>query len=276
VATAAPPIYVSAPAVTPSRYGLLSAANILPITDPHMRNGVIYQTAPEGPAHLSFAECVNAPGDDRSDDVSNKLPVTEAGPIVVYNGFVCSAVGLSDDERMQHARDALAGGEAAAIERAIWGTADPLRLMETGLTTVLSDTPVSVVAGIALLEREIGNSGVGVGVIHAPREFAPYAAEKGQVEVEGGRKVTTLGTRFAFGAYPTTDTDGAESAAGVAWLVATGPVEVRRTEPVIRPTTYQQAFDQRTNDVFSVAERTYVVAWDDRVRAAVPVNLPTT
>ncbi|GGG04038.1 hypothetical protein GCM10007304_17730 [Rhodococcoides trifolii] len=276
MATAAPPVYVPAPPVTPSRYGLLSAADIIPITDPHTRNGVQYQTAPDGPAHLSFAECVNGKGDDRSDDVTDGLPWTEAGPIVVYNGFVCRAVGLSDDERQQYARDALAGGEAAAVEKAIWATADPLRLMETGLTDILSATPVSVVAGIAMLERQLGNAGVGVGVIHAPREVAPHAAAKAQIESDGARKVTVLGTRWAFGAYPTTDPDGVQAASNVAWMVATGPVVARRTEVVIRPTTYQQAFDQRNNDVFSVAERTWVIGWDDRVRAAVPVTLPTT
>ena len=272
MAVIAPPKYVAAPPVTASRYGLLSAADLITITDPHERNGVEFQTPPPGAAKYTPYECHTGPSDPVT--VDDGLPVTEASPITVYNGFTCRAVGLSEAEMLEHTRQALAGGEQAALERVLWGDDDlKLRLMDPVETDVLSQTAVSLVAGIGLLEKHINDSGVGIGVIHAPRELGAYFAEKHQMDTESGRKVTALGNRLSFGAYPGTSPTGTAPAAGTAWLVATGPVVVRRTEVTYRPDNYAAAFDRSNNEIFSIAERTFVPAWDDRVRAAVPVTL---
>lgn len=272
MAVVAPPKYVAAPPVTASRFGLLSAADLIQITDPHERNGVEFQSPPVGPAKYTPYQC--NPGSASPLSVEDGLPVTRVSPITVYNGFTCRAVGLSAQEMLDHARAALLGGEQAAVERLIWGEDDlDLRLMEDGETDVLSVTAVPLVAGIGLLEKHINDSGVGVGVIHAPRELGARFAEKRQMETEGARKVTPLGNRLSFGAYPGTSPTGTAPAAGTAWLVASGPVVVRRTEAKHRPDDYADSFNRSNNEIFNIAERTYVVAWDDRVRAAVPVTL---
>ncbi|SNS58628.1 hypothetical protein [Rhodococcoides kyotonense] len=272
MATVAPPKYVAAPSVTASRFGLLSAADLIQITDPHERNGVEWQSPPAGPAKYTPYQC--NPGSADPISVEDGLPVTQASPITVYNGFTCRAVGLSEGEMLDHARAALAGGEQTALEHVLWGDADiDLKLMEDGETDLLADDPVSLVAGLGLLEKHLNDSGVGVGVIHSPREYAPLFAAEHQLESEAGRKVTVLGTRLSFGSYPGTGPDGTAPAAGTGWLVATGPVVVRRTEVVHRPDSYASSFDRSNNEIFHIAERTFVVAWDDRVRAAVPVTL---
>lgn len=266
----APPIYVPAPPVTPARYGLLTAGDLVVDTDPHMRNGIEWQDPPCGPAKLDAAAC-NEPHD--RTDVADGMPVGTAGPIVVYNGFTCRVVGLDEPTLLERARAALANGEAAAVEQALWASAER-RLMETGpnATVELSAAPVSLVKGVGLLEAHLRSEYGGIGVIHAPALVAAHAARDRQVSTEAGQKVTELGHRWSFGTYPNTGPDGVAAEADTAWLVATGAITYRRTEARVRPGSLAEALDTLTNEVFAIAERTYVVNWSC-VRAAVQVSL---
>lgn len=272
----APAIYVAAPTITPARYGLVSAADLVVETNPHFINGIEFEQNPCGPAKLAANDCVTEPGDPRT--VDDGIPGVESGPITVYNGFTCRAVGVDEAEMLDRARKALTGGEWSAVEKAVWSQGDPLRLMNDGTgdgveTEVLTPTAaVSLVKGIGLLEEHLYEQYNGVGVIHAPRSVAPFAADRRQIDVEGGRKTTVLGTRWSFGNYPNTDVDGVAAAVDTAWLVATGAVAVRRSEVKQRPTNLAEAMDRRTNEIFAIAERTYVVSWEC-VQAAVLVNL---
>ncbi|MDI9914365.1 hypothetical protein [Rhodococcus sp. IEGM 1379] len=258
----APALYVAAPTLTPSRFGLVTAADLVVPEDRHFVNGVQFESNPSGPAKLTAAECLESPGPDRT--VPDGIEVVEADPIIVYNGFTCRAVGVDESEMLDRARKALTGGEWAAVEKAL-----PLMTADTDIFTT---TAVPLVKGIGLLEDHLTEQYGGVGVIHAPRHVAMFAAERRQIDVESGRKVTTLGTRWSFGNYPNTDADGDAAAVDTAWLVATGAVQVRRSEVKQRPVTLADALDRRTNEVFAIAERTYVVSWET-VQAAVLVNL---
>ena len=271
----APALYVAAPTITPARYGLVSAADLVVESDPHFANGVEFEQNPCGPAKLAPNECVTEPEDART--VDDGIDLVESGPITVYNGFTCRAVGVDEAQMLDRARKALAGGEWAAVEKAVWSLGDPLRLMNDGAvegaeTEVLTTDAVSLVKGIGLLEEHLGEQYGGVGVIHAPRAVAGFAAERRQIDVEAGHKVTTLGTRWSFGNYPNTGVDGVAAAVDTAWLVATGAVAVRRSEVKPKPVSFAEAMNRRTNEIFAIAERTYVVSWEC-VQAAVLVNL---
>ena len=269
----APPIYVQAPAATPSRFGLLSAGDLVIETDPHFRNGIEWQPKPCGPAKLDASEC----GDAANRTVDDGVPVNTAGPITLYNGFTCRSIGLTEAELLTRAQEALAAGESAALESTLWTEAaapgqpwfaNPLRLMIDGETDVIAGTAVPLVKGIGLLEAYLDTEYSGVGVIHAPRRVAAFAAERSQVDAEGGRKVTTLGTRWSFGNYPSTGPDGTPAAADTAWLVATGAVNIRRTDVTSRPGGLRQGLNRATNEVYFTAERTYVVSWECVTAAA--------
>jgi hypothetical protein len=258
----APALYVAAPTLTPSRFGLVTAAELVVPEDRHFVNGVQFESNPSGPAKLTAAECLESPGPDRT--VPDGIEVIEAGPIIVYNGFTCRSVGIDESEMLDRARKALTGGEWAAVENAL-----PLMTADTDVFTTAA---VSLVKGIGLLEDHLHEQYGGVGVIHAPRHVAMFAAERRQIDVESGRKVTALGTRWSFGNYANTDVEGDAAAVDTAWLVATGAVQVRRSEVKQRPTTLADALDRRTNEIFAIAERTYVPSWET-VQAAVLVNL---
>lgn len=283
----APPIYVQAPALTPSRYGLLDAADLVVESDVHFLNGVEFETAPCGPAKLAASECFSPPADPGGNDprlrtLDEGRPLVASGPIVVYHGFSCKAGAMPPAEYLNLARAALAGGESTAVERAVWtGTSDagdtsrmllgPMALMGAS-TDVLTSGAVSLLAGIGLLEEYLSDNYGGVGVLHAPRKVSPYAAAAEQIRWESSKPVTTVGTKWSFGAYPNTSVGGGELGPNDAWIVATGRVMVRRSEVKGRPTQFAEALDSTTNEVFSIAERTYVAAWEC-VTAAAQVSL---
>ncbi|MFE2995008.1 hypothetical protein ACFXG4_08355 [Nocardia sp. NPDC059246] len=268
---AVPPIIVAAPAVSPARFGLQSAADQV-AENGRIASGIGWEPLPCGPAHTDPALCGDTPTDR---ELTDGIGFDTADPIVVYAGFTCHAVGISEQQMRDRAAAALAT-EWVAVEKTVWSETG-LRLMSNTVgeqTAVLSATPVSITRGVGLLEAFLGASYGGVGVLHAPRAVAAHAATAQLLGSEPGRLTTPLGNRWAFGSgYPGTGPDGSAAAAGTTWLVVTGAVTYRRTGVTFRPDTMAQAFDRADNTIRSVAERTYVIAWDDCVRAAVPITL---
>lgn len=266
---AMPPLLVPAPALTPARYGLQSAADLVTETG-RIHSGVQWDRLPCGPATLDPAQC----GDDPTDlDLPAGIPTGLAEPIKVFAGFTCSPVDLTEEKMRARAAAALAT-DWVAVEQAVWASTE-LRLMRTGTgaTVELSATPVSLVRGVGLLEAYLGASYAGVGVIHAPRAVAAHAAASRLVAPSTSYLTTPLGNRWSFGSgYPNTEPDGSAAAAGVAWLVVTTAVQYRRTE-IQHRRTREQSTAYGANRIDAVADRTYVVSWDDCVRAAVPVTL---
>ncbi|MGY4103422.1 hypothetical protein ACW2Q0_28245 [Nocardia sp. R16R-3T] len=278
---AAPPMIVPAPTQTPARFGLQSAADMLADYAPHMRLGVAWEPPPCGPAHVDPAKCGDAPT-DRDANLVDGIGLDTADPITVYAGFTCRSVGLTEQDIEARATAALAT-EWVAVEQAVWADTY-LRLMRDEATPgaddpvntpVLAEDPVNITRAVGLLEAFLGANYGGIGVIHAPREVAAHAATAQLVTESAGRLLTPLGNRYAFGSgYPNTGPDGTAAAAGTAWLVVTGAVNYRRSVVTSRRSTSpREYFDPADNSVRLVAERTYLVSWDDCVRAAVPVTL---
>lgn len=275
---AVPPLLVTAPAITPARFGLQSAADMVTEAG-RIQSGIQWDQQPCGPAQLDPALCGEEPTEL---DLPAGIRQGVADPIKVYAGFTCSAFDLTEQMMRARAEAALAT-DWVAVEKAVWDTTY-LRLMravdEEDIvegdpinTPVLGEDPVSITRAVGLLESYLGASYGGVGVIHAPRIVAAHAASAQLVTESAGKLLTPLGNRWAFGAgYPLTGPDGTAAAAGTAWLVVTTAVNYRRTG-INHRRTREQAFDRGTNTVHSLADRTYVVNWDECVRAAVPVTL---
>ncbi len=266
---AMPQLLVPAPTITPARYGLASAADPV-IETGRIHAGIQWDRPPCGPATLDPAQCGGTPTDL---DLPAGIGVEQAAPIKVFAGFTCSPVDLDEAKMLARAEAALAT-DWVAVEQAVWATTD-LRLMRTGseATVELSPIPVSITRGVGLLEAYLGASYGGVGVIHAPRKIAAHAASAQLIVPGSGYLTTPLGNRWSFGAgYPGTEPDGTVPAADVGWLVITTAVNYRRTE-IQHRRTREQSTDYGANRIDVVADRTYVVSWDDCVRAAVPVTL---
>lgn len=275
----APPLYVDTRTAPRSRWGLLDAADEVVPENPRFINGVEWQPNCLFNASVNAADCGDpvtfgfGPG-------GNGIPTTDAAPIHMYAGFICRSVGLSDDEVTARAESALARSGPTALEAYLWTPPDtpapegPAQLRLMGPDTVIVGdgvTPVSVVAGVRLLEDYLSTEYGGVGVIHAPAGVSADAGYAQQVRWENSKPVTQKGTRWSWGAYGYTGPEGAAAAAGTAWMVATGAVTLRQT-PAARVGDYAESLDRTTNEIFALATKTYVVTWEC-VTAAVLVNL---
>lgn len=267
----AAPVYVNRPtAPDASRFGLLSIATF-PTDggDRAVYNGIEYDLPPAPEATLDPAACIGTDDDPLDWDTagSRGKPTGESDPIRAWAGFECAAVGLSEPDVADYVRAKLAAAEGPFLEKAIWDDTTPSIVAEA--TDLSSAGAVPLEVGIGRLEAWLYENYAGVGALHLPRHLGAVADEAGIIHQQGTRMTTKLGTPAAFGAYPNVNTDGdAETDAGVYWLAATGDVSIRRSD--IRVTA---RVDHRRNNWHAIAERSYVLAFDETA-AMLPVVVP--
>lgn len=286
-----PPITIPAPPVERATGGLYSAANMpeLPADGGGSRweSGVQYENETCAVPGSWAVVCID--DEDRADKVPTlALPVVTGTPFVAYLGVQCALIGHSLDEYARMVNNALDLCEQKAVERTFWtGDMSNDPHLASGVFDAVTNpngviilgpdagvTPLGVVQGVAALEQYLGDNYCGVGILHAPRAVAPFAAENNQIVGSGNRMTTTLGTRWAFGAGYSVNTGptGVEAPDGTAWIYATGQVTILRSDIWMQPGAVEQAFNRRTNDAEMYAERAFVIT-TECVKAAVRVRL---
>lgn len=259
--------YAPAPVVDPIDrlplpFGLLSVLTPRPSSDVHVYNGVQWE-----PLGCAPASGIGDPQCDPDDTVG--LPknfmggggVADATPFTVYGSYECSPAGHTLEYAQQRAVEHLLAREEARVEQAIWTGDLGNGGFAPGADEALSGA-VSVARAVAVLEGWIRREYGSLGVIHMTPEAAIMAFSHQVIDVRANRLVTKLGTPVVAGAgYPGTDPDGA-SAAGHSTLYATPALLGYRSEPFPGVTPPASGLDRNHNDLFAVAERTYVVGWD--------------
>lgn len=263
----AAPLLVPTPALTPPRFGLLSVAQIVSDADLHWQNGTEHVPNPVPSGVTSGVDCTPAPLVPADDPMT----VVADLPLRVWADFTAKHPGLTASEIHERARLALSVSEGNSVEAAVWSTAAS-KIMSAGTATPAGTSAVSLLAGVAALERWLYDVYGGTGVLHVAREVVPYLASAQVISEKNGRLTTTLGTTVAAGAYPGTGPTGAAAAAGASWIAATGAVTVRRSEVRVPGENGAAYFDPRSNNVIGHAERIYVVGWEN-VQAATLVTL---
>jgi hypothetical protein len=273
-----PPLLVAPPPTEAFRGGLFAAATFqdLPGDGRRWECGIQYEdiacAKPEGWS----AVCPPAIPEDKPATLG--FPLVEGTPFTIVLGVDCKLVGYSLDEMEQRVRNAFVLCEQRAVEDIFWtgslgnnALANPDCVVPDGLTT---DNPLTILGGVAAIESYMGENYCGTPVIHAPRAVAAYAAANNLIVGGTGRQTTPLGTQWAFGGGYTANTgpDGTPAPDGVAWLYATGAVNIWRSEVWTNPDDLRYAFNTRNNDVQLYAERQYVIAWSCAC-VAVPVSL---
>lgn len=212
---------------------------------------------------------------DGNVDVSTRA----ATPFTTYARFDCSTVGYTTEEFSRIGTAALTQSESWQVENAIWtGLADDQPVVfphlsaddsatdDQGYTLQLvTSVPVTgavdVATGLGLLEESLANCHNGVGVIHVPVKVLPTLDAHGLVRDRNGILKTLNGNIVAVGAgYPGTSPAGVAPGAGEAWIYATGPMFLYRSQ--IRVMPYRESINRSNNTVEMLAERTYVVGWD--------------
>lgn len=287
-----PPITIEAPPVERYTGGLYSVAPPQPgpVVDGNSNrweNGVQYQSETCADASTWALTC----GDDEAREAKEAtlaLPLVSGTPFVAYLGINCSLPGNTLEEFARLVSNALEICEQRAVERTFWtGDMGNTPFLASGVYDAETNpdgaeivansgvTPLGVVQGVAALEDWLGDNYCGVGVLHAPRGLAAYAANAMLLrDGSGSQLLTPLRNRWAFGGGYSVNTgpDGTEAEAGTAWIYATGQVNVWRSGIWMQPDELQQAFNRRSNVVEMFAERAFVITKECRT-AAVRVRL---
>lgn len=221
-------------------------------------------TGPDGYTATAVITVEDEEASGPFDATVQKLKQAEEGvglvtgvPFAVYHMFKCGAVG-GYDRGAERARRALMGGEGRAVERVM---GQLLAADDTGVDiTPTPGTAVSIVDGIAKLEKWSAANYGGVATIHMPRDVALVAYAAGALVRVSTRLETGLGSRVAAGAgYDTLQGPDGAGAAGAdeAWLYVTGQVVARRGAVIEVGPQLQTA--PRDNSFLALAERSYVL-----------------
>lgn len=266
-----------------SPYGLFSVVSMPEGMDGHWVNGVTWDHASCAAASGISGACedespLGLPKPFLSSQSGN---ITGADPFTILGTYTCSPIGSPLSRAEEYATANLLRHEQEAVEDAIWtGNLNTSPSFE-GNVTDLTPTPGTAVPAphaVGLLSAFASATyGIETPIIHAPRVAAGVLSINGLAIRIGDHYETTMGEHIALGGgYPdTSPLDGSANAAGETWLVVTPPVSLARTDVFVSPPTEKrlQGLDRDTNDLLSVAERTYVVGWDDCPLAAVLVDL---
>lgn len=275
-------VLVNAPSRTPLPYGLLSVSQVPVDTgdaDPHWRNGIRFETDACSMAALTLDSC--AVTGTATLNPTDGWGQRGATPITAFTMPVCSPIGRDDDYESRVVA-VLTSGEARAIEREFWtgaqgtlphlaantavtGTGfDTSVVMQTAVTQVAPVTgSVDIIEGVALLEQALAECYGNEGVIHVPQIALAHLKSEDLIDVDGTRLRSPAGHLVAAGAgYPGTGPTGTSpGGTGIWWLYATGAITVRRSAIEVT-SSFRQAVNTAKNDIYLVAERTYVISWD--------------
>jgi len=254
VATIAPPALVVGPARAPLAFGLGSVFS--------------WRTGDRWEAGVTWDAITCEPADGRggpacAPDVVIGLPKEiTAGPefgtadaFVVYGEALCSPIGGGWGEVQAKADAHLFAREEARAEQAFW-TGD---LGNTPNLSGANGYPAPISAGthdeayeaLAAVELGIAVEYGSLGVIHVSRRTATLLAK--YLEARGGRLYTkALQTPVVAGAgYP-----------DVPEIVGTPALLGYRSEVFTSSARPGDLLDRATNDLYAVAERTYVIGFD--------------
>lgn len=286
---------VSGPSFTALPYGLWDAAQKPTADGPHWQNGITWEERCDAGA-TTYEECITVtgsggeapPGPETKADNVDQL-FRGATPITVYTEYTCSPVGSVDLESF--ATEALAKVENWWIERAFWtGTsgsrttawphlAANAELLDPQGITLQSAASIAATGDAAHalgnIEGALADCYHGQGVIHMPPEALPTFVAWDLVEDRGGALYTAAGNRVVVGTgYTGSSPTGTSAADGTSWIYATGAVFGYRSD--VRAPDIPMSFDRSNNTVHMLAERTYVLAYECCLHAAlVTLGVPT-
>jgi hypothetical protein len=278
MATVAPAALIEKGAVRqPMPYGLFSAFTLRPANADRWESGVLFELGTCEPAD-AIGQWQCSPGTTVGLEKNldpNTPEAGEATPFTVYGHFQCSPVGYSQEQAQALADDHLRTREEARVEQAFWtGDAGNTPSLEDAGTTTVGAGTVDVVAGLGLLESFIGTNYGSLGVIHMTRATATALLSRNALLISGGRLTTALGTPVAAGAgYPGTGPAGEAAAAGTQWMFASPALFGYRSDIFTSSNRAGDLFDRRVNDLYAVAERSYLLGFDPCGVAAVLVDL---
>lgn len=273
----APPDTVEGPRRVALRAGLLSVLSPSSEGDGRWQNGVQWEPLTCGPVSgIGSAECT--PSGTAGTGLPKTFPedagVVEATAFSVYGSYLCSPIGHNIEYAQSRALQHLLAREEAVVERAFWtGDLDNTPNLQDSAVDVNSAGAVDPVEAIGLLEDQIASEYGSLGVIHMKRSAAITAVAAGAL-VWDGSLMTALGTPVVAGAgYPGSSPAGAAAATGESWIYGSPALFGYRSN-IFYPTSRSgDLLDRDVNDLYGVAERSYLLGYDECGVGAVRMTL---
>ena len=253
VAPVAPSVVVEGAARAPLPFGLFSVVPLRPAGDGRWQSGVVWDALTCEPARgLGAPDCdpdTDQVGAPKDLDVEWDVPAASA--FTVYGVWQCTPTGWTVEGAARMAEAHLLAREEARVEQALW-TGDlgnvPNLVGEAAVTVTGSNAKVAVGA----LEARIASAYGSLGVLHAPRDLASFLASEGVIERQGARLVTKLGTPVVAGAgYPSQGR-----------IIGSPPIFGYRSEVFAPSARAGDLLDRGRNDLYAIAERTYLLGFD--------------
>lgn len=269
---------VNGPRPSPPRYGLIPSALLVDTAgeaDRWMNGVAVWPYPDELPS--GYDPCNQAATTPNVKPDGTNPEVVEFSALTVVEPVSCTSRSINDQATyVDRATVALESVEGWRVEREFWtGEILPNNpyLTDNNADVLHGGTATSAMNALAILEEAIAASGR-QGWIHATPATVSVWSSMFQVYKDGPRLVTALGTIVVPGAgYDGSAPVGEAAPSAVQdWAIATGPVEIRRSNVVVVPGQLSQAMVTSTNDITFRAERVFVTDWDATLQAAVLVD----
>lgn len=185
--------------------------------------------------------------------------VSDASAFTVYAAHKVSPVAWNAEDSQAFAEERLRRYEERTVETA---------LETTVLTTATDITPTGITTykdarlGVAALEVEMAGTYTALGVIHMSRDLASLLLTDGCLTTKGGSLITKLGTPIVAGTGYTS--------LKMFWTPA---LMGYRSEIITSQISPTDLFDMAKNDQYSIAERTYLIGYDELALSYVDLTL---
>lgn len=244
--------------LTPPRVSLLTAADIVPVTDRRWESG--FRTWTEGcEVAYEFDVC---PDPESLKDSDGQGELTEYVPYVVYATDLCST--FTNRDFWARAQRKLILAESTKLETRLWTDTDNPSLAGNETATEGSGANTAV-EGIAILDQAIGECTSGRGMIHVRPILMPQLIADHIVRREGNVYLSPMDNIVVPGrGYPGTGPAG-QAVGATEWMFGhSGIVQVRHSEISFAPDRGDDAsaIIRQWNDKIVYAERVTHVALD--------------
>lgn len=266
---------VPSPPATAPPHSLIRAADTTHDGDPNWQKGLAY--LPEAPGGYKAAAYCTA---DEVDHTRALPTAVDYEPFEVRFFDPCETTfGYRAQEVTDRLRRVAEATESYAIARELWtGELAQAAGSPNGYLgrapTIVSATAVAPRVGLGLLEEAIGDALMGQqAYLHASRATLPlldlHLTKVGNLLFTKIDNAFVADAGYSGGHAP----DGETDAAGVAWVYATGPVVVRRSDLTFYAAADAEVIDTATNTRVRTASKLVAATFDPAVLFAVPVTL---
>lgn len=258
-------------------FGLFSVLTFPAEAGGRWEMGAQWETLPCAPAQVVTDPCVTGDEDPINLAFDAEGGISTSTPFTVIGEYKCSPVGNAIERGQQQALEQLFATEEFSAERELWaGSAGSEPSLKSDVTLVENPDTTEPLwepkDSVARLERYLITSGyTSLGVIHMSRVLASYLVSTKALRIESGRLYTAMGTPVIAGSGY--DGSGPDGEAGQ-WAYITPALRGFRSDVTMIPPS--AGLDRSKNDLYAVAERTYLIGWDQCVdTGALEVQMPT-